>query len=204
MKKFILLISSFFAVTMLNAQEISAENIYVKPDLGPRNEISIGYGGSLINFVTTALPRVVNRFFDVKVLSTGGYGGYANLGYTYRVNRTLAFGASFGYNRLSLNVADVDKPAGNPVLSGNLWTAMGIMKINWFQHDYIGMYSKVGLGAMLAAGDILNKEFSGNVVLPTFHLSAVCLEAGGKHIRGFFEIGAGFQGMVQAGARVRF
>ena len=173
------------------------------------NEISASYGYSLLGgTISTVVNKLdlVEKFFgesDVKVKS-GGTKGVFNLGYSYQLNKTVSVGGAVGYNRMSVNLQD--QTGKLSAASCNIWMMMATGKFDWFRtsSDIFGMYSKVGLGVMAVAGQLVEeKSLKGTLWLPTGQLSLVGLEVG-RGFSGFLELGAGMQGLVQVGIRGRF
>ena len=78
---------------------------------------------------------------------------------------------------------------------------MATSKFIWFNREHFGMYSKVSLGLMLLLGD-MNEDKP----IPMFagHVSSVCMEFGGKALRGFLETGYGNQGLLNFGVKFSF
>ena len=172
------------------------------------NEISLGYSMSLLDKGIGLINKAHLGNTDPDTgefvgIASGGSAGIASLSYARQMNPYVALGASFGFNRVSLNMKGLDDPF--TLGSSNIYSAMVIGKFEWFhtQADHLTMYSKLGLGAMLVHGSVLEGLFAGHLVLPTAHCSFIGLEAG-KTVSGFLELGVGFQGIAQLGVRVRF
>ncbi len=172
------------------------------------NDISLSYGysflGGMIGSVVGKIDKFSEFFGDDIRVKSGGTKGVINLGYGYQLNKTISLGGAVGLNRMSVNLED---QAGKlTAASANIWMVMTTAKFDWFRtrSDIFGMYSKVGLGVMAIGGQLVEEStLSGTLWLPTGHLSLVGAEVG-KGFSGFLEIGAGMQGVVQAGIRARF
>ena len=205
MKRIIFL--SIALTALLSAAPVKAQAYYSDPC----NEIYASYGVSVIGSSIGLVMRVSNVMAEFANLSgldensitvkQGGSRGIVNLGYSYQVNRTFAFGANAGFNRMSVTLTD--KTAKVAPYALNLYTIMGTAKANWFRNPSFGMYSKAGLGVMIAGYDVMEGDKTGSVVLPTAHLSLIGMEVG-RDFCGFMELGAGFQGIVQLGLKYYF
>lgn len=174
------------------------------------NEISASYGVSLLGSMIGSVINkadLVNGLVgddDYVAIKNGGTKGILNLAYTYQLNKTVSVGATAGINRMSVNLED--KTGKLTAAAANIYTLMATGKFDWFRtrSDVFGMYSKVGLGVMAMHGELVeDKSLQGTLWLPTGHLSLIGLEVG-RGFSGFLELGAGMQGIVQAGIRARF
>ena len=63
------------------------------------------------------------------------------------------------------------------------------------------MYSKLSLGLMLALD---GKNEDKPIPMPAGQVSSVCMEFGGKALRGFLETGWGNQGLLNFGVKFSF
>jgi hypothetical protein len=207
MKKiFLVILCTVLSIGAASAQKPEKAPKYNATHDYGRNEIYFSYGasaiGSIISHYSGILDMVISEITDQECsIKSGGSKGVLNAGYYYSVNRTLSFGASVGFNRMSLKIledGDID------TFGANLFTMMANMKVNWFQNTSFGMYSKLGLGAMCAAfgeNDGVSSERIGSFWLPTGQLTMIGLEVG-RQFRGFMEIGPGMQGWIQIGAKL--
>ena len=90
---------------------------------------------------------------------------------------------------------------------------MPSVKFNWLRKKHWGLYSKVAIGVTYA--HIVNKDYDElgknvedkmtvNDILFNFQATAIGVEAGSSHVRGFTELGLGEQGIALAGVRYKF
>lgn len=187
----------------------SAKGYNATHDYG-MNEIGVSYGASALGFAVTAFSGIaadlaseyLEDFDFVDVKSRGSY-GFVNVSYMRSINKTFSFGASCGFTRSSLSLIS-ETPVGreSETLGIDLFTIMGNMKVNWFQNRGFGMYSKLGLGVMHGRLTCQRVGALGAWGM-TGHLSILGIEFGGR-VRGFMELGPGFQGWGQAGLKVYF
>ena len=68
------------------------------------------------------------------------------------------------------------------------------------------MYSKLAIGATYRDYSKTHEQekATDNEVLFNFQVSALGVEAGGQHVRGFAELGIGEQGVILGGVRYKF
>lgn len=206
------LLVAFLALGLLSAPAVQAQ----KAPIYSPNEISLSYGLSAMSLSTGLVVRYANiigdlaDFFEISSgdhirASSGGTGGYANLGYSYQINKTWHFGATVGYYGLNLGLED--NTGHIDPLKVRLVTIMNTARVNWFRAgDIFGMYSKAGIGCMITNYGLMvdtPDERKGTKVFPAAQLSAVCLEVG-RGFRGFMELGFGMQGFLQVGVKARF
>ena len=169
------------------------------------NEISFGYGVSLIGSATNMIINnlgIVEQITDGEyvAIKSGGSKGVLNLNYIHHTSKVFGIGGNFGFNRMSVNMED--ETGKLTAASVNMFSLMVDTKLNWFRNDMFGMYSKIGLGVMCLNGNLV-EEMSGNLWLPTGHVSAIGMEVG-RQFCGFLELGAGMKGIVQAGVKFHF
>ena len=176
-----------------------------------RHEIAVSYGyitlPQAVDFISVAGATVLGGLFvgivDVltpedqeypKRIDNGGTGGFS-FQYLYSLNRTIKLGGTVCYESTWGEWSDgsryiIHYPA-----------IMATSKFIWFNREHFGMYSKVSLGLMLLL-DGVNEDKP----IPMFagQVSSVCMEFGGKALRGFLETGCGNQGLLNFGVKYSF
>ena len=182
------------------------------------NEISTSFGVSLLGVSVRAVTALGNKLGDLAGLwdqsgddkvrvRIGGTGGITTLGYSYTINKAWQFGASVGFDHLSVHVSD-NTGTFRP-LTANLFSIMHTAQVNWFRtdNDLFGMYSKFGAGVWIVnyglMVDTADEKRGTKTFYPIGQVSAVCLEIG-RQFSGFLELGFGMQGSVITGIRARF
>ena len=83
------------------------------------------------------------------------------------------------------------------------------VKFDWLRSQYVGMYSKVGVGVSLLCESQKDHiedgtQYSDVTPLPNYQLSLLGLEAGSPRFRAYIELGTGEQGILLAGLKYRF
>lgn len=204
MKKIILALAAVLAMsTSINAQQIHNTNSWTSLD--SPHSISAGYGLSAISLAFNVAAKTfsfADDVFDEDItITNGGSSGFINLGYDYQLNRTFTIGGNFGYNRMSLDLKDNTGSMSAAAL--NIYTIMLESRIYWFNKPNVGMYSKPALGVMIVNANLMDDNDNQTIGIPTAHLSLIGVEFGGDTVRGFSELGAGFQGFLQLGLRFR-
>ena len=176
-----------------------------------RHEISVSYGyvtiPQAVDLIGTVAGEVLGGLFvgiaDVfapgvqeypKIIDNGGTGGIS-LQYLYSLNRTIKLGGTVCYESTWgewSNGSDyiVHYPA-----------IMATSKFIWFNHEHFGMYSKLSLGMMLILD---GKNEDKPIPMLAAQASSVCMEFGGKALRGFLETGWGNQGLLNFGVKFSF
>ena len=176
-----------------------------------RHEISVSYGyvtiPQAVDLIGTVAGEVLGGLFvgiaDVfapgvqeypKIIDNGGTGGIS-LQYLYSLNRTIKLGGTVCYESTWgewSNGSDyiVHYPA-----------IMATSKFIWFNHEHFGMYSKRSLGLMLILD---GKNEDKPIPMLAAQASSVCMEFGGKALRGFLETGWGNQGLLNFGVKFSF
>lgn len=190
----------------LNAQDFEYKKA-ARPDL---NEISISYGTPTIAWVATtiALPIANILFIPAALLIPDGAtalptsslsSGAVGLEYMRYINSgRVAFGGTLSYENLMLRHIDKNDSSKNRSNNVSLLTFMPSIKVVWFNYRKFGMYSRAAIGVSAA----MTKEET--VPYLALQISAVGMEFGGRHCRGFFETGDGTQGTFVAGIKACF
>lgn len=196
-----------FGVSQAQVRPISQMSYPEYYKLEHPNEISLGYGVSLIG---ASFSKIINYASLISDLGEGdvqvrnaGTRGWITLGYTYQLNRVISVGLNVGYYNVGITLKD---DTGTVNSSAGLVPILATGKFDWFrnQSDMFGMYSKVGLGAMAWGGKLLEDDLiSRTYWTPAFHVSLIGLEVG-QAVSGFMELGAGMEGIFQIGIRGRF
>ena len=148
-------------------------------------------GGLLVGIADVFAPGVQEY---PKIIDNGGTGGIS-LQYLYSLNRTIKLGGTVCYESTWgewSNGSDyiVHYPA-----------IMATSKFIWFNHEHFGMYSKLSLGMMLILD---GKNEDKPIPMLAAQASSVCMEFGGKALRGFLETGWGNQGLFNFGVKYSF
>lgn len=171
------------------------------------NEISASYGFSVVGSAVTRVINMASVLSEISetelALYNTGTKGWITLGYTYQLNKTISVGLNVGYYNVGVKLKD---ETGSVTSSANIVPILATGKFDWFRtrSDKFGMYSKIGLGVMAMGGRAVEDEIlSGTIWAPSFHVSLIGLEVG-RGFSGFFELGAGMQGLAQLGVRARF
>ena len=176
-----------------------------------RHELSVSYGcGTLpqaVDLIGAIGGELMGGFFvgiaDVilpgdatypKRINNGGTGGFS-FQYLYSLNRTIKLGGTVCYEKTWgewNNGSDyiVHYPA-----------IMATSKFTWFNREHFGMYSKLSLGMMLL---IDGKNEDKPIPMLAAQASTICMEFGGKSLRGFLETGWGNQGLLNIGVKFSF
>ena len=172
---------------------------------------------------TTFASEIIHIKKD-KTQQEESYSPTFNLQYLYRVAPKVKVGASLTYQHTSAKLM-AEKQSGGYLdiakATNDYFTVMPVAKFMWIEKDHIGLYSKAAAGICIAsksdpkfcngvqvdpdkADRVLNELKTDKGTRFAYQVSAIGFEAGSKNIRGFVELGYGFQGLAQAGLCVKF
>ena len=170
-----------------------------------RNEITIGYGWGTFIDATFIFANGLVTAFSAGNIKTDNYQalGSVNAEYYRVLNKTFSAGGSFSWTGGSADIINKeDVKTGTSHYSA--FVIMPSIKAYWFRKKHVAMYSKLALGLTMLDG-FDNKESERNYS-PFFagQAGAVCIQAGGKHVRGFLESGGGMQGFLTGGLSISF
>ena len=176
-----------------------------------RHEISVSYGyGTLPQAVDligavggTVLGGLLIGIVDImtpeaqeypKRIDNGGTGGFS-FQYLYSFNRIIKLGGTVCYE------STWGEWNNGSAYIMHYPAIMATSKFMWFNHEHFGMYSKLSLGLMIILD---GKNKAKPIPMLAFQASSVCMEFGGKALRGFLETGWGNQGLVNLGVKFSF
>lgn len=175
----------------------------------PKHEISLATGvlsnSEVLDFVSSASSVIVSS----------GHASYDNekfhapleLEYFYHLNPLIGVGGIFTYMNSKRDFMVDNVKEGD--MKASYLSVLPAVKFNWLRKQNWGLYSK------LAAGVTFSKEkmdwntaghekYDENDLMFNFQASLIGAEVGSTTFRGFVELGMGEQGILVAGARVRF
>ena len=142
-----------------------------------------------------------------------------NLQYLYRISPKFKVGGAVTYQHTSatLMVSDNNGTYHDAAKAKNDYiTVMPVAKYMWIEKNHIGLYSKAAAGICIASNSAKACSGFGEAekyvdeiktdkgTRFAYQVSAIGFEAGSKNLRGFVELGYGFQGLAQAGVSVKF
>ena len=188
----LLIISSFvcLAQTDESRHEISVSYGYVTL---PQYVDLVGVvGGTVIGGLLTGILDTITPG-DLEyphIIDHGGTGSFS-FQYLYSINKRIKLGGTVCYENTwgewnNGSYYKIHYPA-----------IMATSKFMWFNREHFGMYSKLSLGMTM----LLNEE---SIQMLAAQASPVCMEFGGKTLRGFLETGWGNQGLLNFGMKYSF
>lgn len=143
------------------------------------------------------------------------YSEAIGLQYAYQPFRWFEFGVVGCFDRFTMNAHPYIDSTYNSFsekaiadASYNYLTIMPIVKLNWFDTKFFGMYSKFAYGLSVEKFVVNNwsdkttsneKQFG-----PGYQVSPICLQVGAPNFRFFLEGGLGFQGLINIGFKYKF
>ena len=186
---------------------------------------AIGEGlGKAMGMGVAAIITMGQADLKDKTQQEESYSPTFNLQYLYRVAPKVKIGASLTYQHTSVKLM-AEKQSGGYLdiakATNDYFTVMPVAKFMWIEKDHIGLYSKAAAGICIAsksdpkfcngvqvdpdkADRVLKEIKTDKGTRFAYQVSAIGFEAGSKNIRGFVELGYGFQGLAQAGLCVKF
>lgn len=222
MKHFILILASIVISTGISSAQSSnrvstdSQDSPVKPQLSKkeirkaampeqRNEITIGYGWGTFIDATFIFANGLVTAFSAGNIKTDNYQalGSVNAEYYRVLNKTFSAGGSFSWTGGSADIINKeDVKTGTSHYSA--FVIMPSVKAFWFRKKHVAMYSKLALGLTMLDG--FDDKDSERNYSPFFagQAGAVCIQAGGKHVRGYLETGGGMQGFIAGGLSISF
>ncbi|MBR5167712.1 MAG: hypothetical protein IKW86_06555 [Salinivirgaceae bacterium] len=189
-------------------------NVKAQTD-GKRHEVALSYGivsmpemfeSNYIELEASKFLRMNVNIHDVKHSEVIG------LQYAYQPVRWFELGVVGCFNRTTANAypyytdSTEEKAIGDA--SFNYLTIMPIIKLNWFDTKFFGMYSKFAYG--LSVEKIVVNNWNDNTTSgreqygPGYQVSPICLQVGTPEFRIFLEGGLGFQGIINMGLKYKF
>ncbi|MCQ2287889.1 MAG: hypothetical protein MJZ74_02200 [Muribaculaceae bacterium] len=115
--------------------------------------------------------------------------------YMRNLNKTFAVGGDVTFQH------QWGASEGRNVQSATYVTVMPSARARWFNRKRVSVYSRLAVGACVCMPKGKEEE---NDVFFAFQASPVGVDFGSEKVRGFVEVGAGFQGFVLAGVKVGF
>lgn len=183
--------------------------LQAQDEVETRHEISLSYGVSSNSQWISDMCEIVPDVFGEKSKNEK-YFGPIGLEYYYRTSPLMAVGVV-----ATLAVYNDDRYIDDKIsssVSRNYFSLMPSLKLNWLRKEHWGLYSKVAAGITYGHSSKDNYEngvktgekTTSSDLFFNFQASAIGIEAGGNHVRGFAELGIGEQGIALAGVRYKF
>ena len=124
---------------------------------------------------------------------SGAYG----VNYFYHVNPHFSVGATVGAEQIEA------KKEGMKTATSTYLTVMPAVKVHYIKKDHFGLYSKAAVGVAFDLEHDPEFQTKNNTYVGV-QVSALGLEAGGETMKGFVEVGYGYEGLAMAGIRFSF
>jgi len=201
MKKMILTV----VVALMTTLSVNAQNSEL------RHEIGVSYGSGVSFFEDLFGYELFTAIFDQAggyEWRNGSYSGTVGVEYFYHTNDPkLAIGGIGTFTRFSEDVYNKNTDQQTGERKRTYLSLMPAVKYLWVNKEHIGVYSKLGIGAMFVhvkdEDNQRNRSANDDVVHLMMQVSLIGIEFGGK-LRGFAELGGGEQGIVLAGLKYKF
>lgn len=178
------------------------------PNDEPKNELAVGYGAVNNTNALDVYVNVIGAVFGARY-QNAKYIGPFSAEYFYHVSPLVGVGGIAVFNHHEHDVLQNEEVTGKR--TSNYFTILPAVKFNWLRKQNWGLYSKVGVGYTRAEYKTTGKDSEGKYTEDksdsnyfNFQASLVGIEAGGRSVRGFAELGFGEQGLIHGGIRFRF
>ena len=181
------------------------------------HEASISYGVGTHNEIVNGFANVVGTIFTLGYadITDLKWSGAYNMRYAYHPVKFLGLGVTTSYQTSKGDIVegsskskDTDERVVVGKAEGKYLAIMPSVSLNWFDFNYVCMYSKVAVGYSMAKSK--QTRFEPKEYKKTsedhwaYQISPVALEVGSPLVRGFFELGFGHEGILAVGVKCKF
>ena len=181
------------------------------------HEIAVSYGEGTHNQIVNGFANVVGTIFtlgyaDVTDLK---WSGAYNFKYAFHPVDFVGLGVTTSYQTSKGDIVqgtsknkDYDVRVVVGKAEGKYLTIMPTVSLNWFDFKYVCMYSKAALGYSVSKSkqtDLVSKETAKtSEAYWGYQFTPVALEVGSPLVRGFCELGFGYEGIIAFGVKCKF
>ncbi|MBR2194333.1 MAG: hypothetical protein IJ911_01825 [Salinivirgaceae bacterium] len=181
------------------------------------HECSLSYGVGTHNEIVNGFANVVGTIFTLGYadITDLKWSGAYNMKYAYHPVKFLGLGVVSSYQTSKGDIVegssknkDNDARVVVGKAEGKYFAIMPSISLNWFDFNYVCMYSKVAVGYSMSKSK--QTRFESKEYKKTsennwaYQLTPVALEAGSPLVRGFFELGFGHEGILAVGVKCKF
>lgn len=184
-------------------------SVKAQSDGDTKHEVAVSIGVWSNSDVIDAFETVSSAMVGVTT-DNSSFFGPVSVEYFYHLKPWLGVGAIAVYGQMTEDVYLTGKGGGKDGDRKNVYvTLMPAVKFDWLRKSHFGMYSKMAFGATLRSEKIdynsanLSDD-SDTEMHVNWQASLLGIEAGGRKLRGFLELGTGEQGIGLVGLRYKF
>lgn len=197
-------------ILLCGSSSVQAQNV----DYETKHDIAVSYGGAPI----TIWAKIGQAIGDALVGKATSHTKYENTSwfgslsaeYFYHLDPAFSIGGIACFSQDNDDFLKDNVKAGDRTT--RFITVMPALKWDYLRRNYFGMYMKLGVGYTFFncketyhdTETNSDKKYNNNDGLFNCQISLLGVEAGPKHIRGFFELGFGEQGIALLGLRCKF
>lgn len=199
MKRFVILLA---ALALLSRPSFASVPSAEEPSL-PANELSVSYGVISVPYLANVFGGILGSAFTFGLAQVDEISSLGSFGVEYKhfVLPYLAVGGCLSVEPTTLSFkANGDSEPSEPQRN-TYFTVMPSVKATWFRRNCVSMYSNLYAGIWLSTPTAADES---TTVGFSFQLSPICIDLGGKHFRGFAELGFGMRGLATCGLRWMF
>ena len=169
-----------------------------------RHDLYLSYGALSIDQMADVLQDVVTIVLTLGSFNKtdAKYTGVPFLTYHYSANSRFGFGFAVG----GYNVSGTLQSGGTDQGTFKERNTIGAVELDyrWIMRPGFQLYSGAGFGLRYRHGTYQTADADTvNKFLPTFHINAIGLRFG-RAVGVFFELGAGYKGVLSAGINGQF
>jgi hypothetical protein len=181
------------------------------------HECSLSYGVGTHNEIVNGFANVVGSIFTLGYadITDLKWSGAYNMKYAYHPVKFLGLGVITSYQTSKGDIVEgssKNKESNERVVVGKAvgkyLAIMPSVSLNWFDFNYVCMYSKAAVGYSMSKSK--QTRFDPREYKKTsednwaYQLTPVALEVGSPLVRGFFELGFGHEGILAFGVKCKF
>ena len=181
------------------------------------HECSLSYGVGTHNEIVNGFANVVGSIFTLGYadITDLKWSGAYNIKYAYHPVKFLGLGVVTSYQTSKGDIVEgssKNKESNERVVvgkaEGKYLAIMPSVSLNWFDFNYVCMYSKAAVGYSMSKSK--QTRFDPREYKKTsednwaYQLTPVALEVGSPLVRGFFELGFGHEGILAFGVKCKF
>lgn len=172
-----------------------------------QHEVSLSYGGlpvfDLLNYYEGYFKPSGS---DAGSFDDKGNFGSLNVSYLFYPDAAWGLGLTYSYTNSDKRIITNSRYVGD--FSNSFHTIAPTFKYNWFNYDFLTLYSRVNVGVSIATAKesfAIERGPQDKTAVKAFFMyqvSPIGFEVG-RQIAGFVEVGFGHMGVAMAGLRYR-
>jgi hypothetical protein len=188
-----------FRVLILTLISITCVSVYAQ---NSKNEISFGIGFESWRDIRESFQEPFTSIFSFGFIKNETVSNTETFTLNYKnyLTANTTIGATLNYQKFKNQLLFLDEPTS--IIETRYYTLMGRGDYYYLRSEIIKLYSGVAVGAMLGheSGESIDSK---NELYFAFQANFFGLRVG-KNLAGFFELGFGFNGIINMGLAYSF